>query len=259
MGKKSTLSYKNREKNMNFTEHKLNFLNGMKIISFSQLLIVMIQLSTFLFLFIGNSSAELKPMSNYQMKTATAQAGFTEFNMNNSTARLFLDIHMETYATINSFSAGYYNGGWEQQWNDVRIGNSNSSPLEIDGLVFITDFKDGSFDQGATPELERIIIGSNRLQGSISGLLNSFTGIYSSALTGGGSPDTILNRENLAGTTGTDRTTFDFDSNSSLSGDRGLFLILNISNGSIGFQAVAGYNETNIPASPAGGPWWDSP
>lgn len=220
------------------------------------ILAVMIQILAAILLFPRISTAELKSMSSEDMKTATAQAGFTEFSLNKDTARLFLDIHVETYATIDSFSGGYYNGGWDQKWNQVQIGASADNPLVVDGLVFIADFEEGSLNSGSTPVLERVVIGSNRLQGSISAILNSYTGIYSSALTGGGSPDAILSRENLAGAGGTDRTTFTFDSNAT--GDKGLFFILNIDSSNVGFQVVAGYNEKNIPVTPSG-PWWDSP
>lgn len=206
--------------------------------------------------FASPSRAELKSLTQSEMKTATAQAGFTDFTLSHDTARLFLDIHIETYATIDSFSAGYYNGGWDQKWNEIQIGESDDNPLTIDGLVFIADFEEGSLS--GTPVLERVIIGSNRLQGSISAIMKSYTGMYSAAVTGGGSPDTILRRADLSGAGGTDRTTFNFDSNGSLTGDKGLFFVLNVDSSNVGLQVLAGYNEKSIPAAPSG-PWWDSP
>lgn len=211
-------------------------------------------------LFTSFSNAELKAMSEGELKTTTAQAGLIDFSLNKNTARLFLDIHIETYATIRGFSAGNYAvnniDGWDQKWNDIQLGSA-SEPLVIDGLVFMADFEEGTL--GVDPVLERVVIGSNRLQGTISALISRYTGIYSSALTNGGSPDTILNRKNLTNTdpdiVGTTRTEFNFDSTVS---DKGLFLILNIDKSNFGIQVVAGYNETTIPTT-ATGPWWDSP
>lgn len=200
--------------------------------------------------------AELKPMSPVELKTATAQAGFTDFSLNHSTARLFLDIHIETYASIEKFTAGNYNGGSDQTWSAVKLGQDDENLLSIDGLVFMADFEAGSLDpnNNPNPKLERIVIGSNRLQGQVSAMITNFTGIYSSALTGGGSLDTIRVREDLSNG-GLDRTTFTFDSTLE---NRGLFFILNVESGNPGVQIVAGYNETTIPTSPSG-PWWDSP
>jgi hypothetical protein len=200
------------------------------------------------------AAAELKPMSPGDMKEATAQAGFTDFSLNNDTARLFLDIHIETYTKIAKFTAGNYNSGSDQLWSTVQLGGDVDTPLTIDGLVFMADFAEGSFDAGNTPALERIVIGSNYLNGTISGNISSFTGIYSSSvLTGGGSPDTVLKRENLSDA--------EFVFNSTATNQQGLFLILNIdsANNNVGVQVVAGYNETNIPKGPLGAPWWDSP
>jgi|GEM_PF-1837295 len=219
--------------------------------------------------FVRATYAELKPMNADEMKTATAQAGFTDFSLNNSTARLFLDIHIETYATIEKFTAGNYDRftptgdpiiGSDQAWNTIKLGQDDENLLSIDGLVFIADFEEGSLDSGPNtnpnPKLERIVIGSNRLQGQISAMITNFTGIYSSALTGGGSPDTIRATRGDLSNGGVDRTTFNFDSTSV---NRGLFLVLNVDSGNPGVQIVAGFNENNIPAVSLGVPWWDSP
>ncbi|MFA6011298.1 MAG: hypothetical protein WC799_15035 [Desulfobacteraceae bacterium] len=208
--------------------------------------------------FTAISHAELKAMTQGELKTATAQAGFTDFNLNSNTARLFIDIHIETVAVIDRFTAGNYSGGSDQIWSDVALGTT-SNPLIIDGLVFMADFEEGSL--GTNPTLERVVIGSNRLQGSISALISNFTGIYSSALTSGGSPDTILSRHDLTGNDGNEKTTFNFDSSGSITGDQGLFFILNIDSNNFGVQVVAGYNEKNIPSSSTVSPtpWWDSP
>lgn len=213
--------------------------------------------------FVRATYAELKPMNADEMKTATAQAGFTDFSLNHNTARLFLDIHIETYATIEKFTAGNYDRftpegdpiiGSDQAWNTVKLGQDDENLLSIDGLVFMADFEEGSLE--SNPKLERIVIGSNRLQGQISAMITNFTGIYSSALTGGGSPDTIRAIRGDLSNGEVDRTTFNFDSTSV---NRGLFLVLNVDSGNPGVQIVAGFNENSIPEVSPNVPWWDSP
>lgn len=205
------------------------------------------------FIIAPSSQAELKALSQDELKSSTAQAGFTSFEISNTTARLFLDIHVETQAAIASLSAGWYvkdgSSGWDQKWNNVTFGNSTES-LTIDGIVFRADFDDLS---KADPVLQRIVIGSNRLQGSIKADFASFSGMYNDILTGGsGSPVTGLDRTNIG--TG---ITFNFNSNAGT--DTGLFFILNTSSSNFGIQVVAGYNENNIPNSTPPGPWWNSP
>lgn len=205
------------------------------------------------------SQAELKPLSQGELKTATAQAGFTDFTLSNNTARLFLDIHIETNATIANFSAGNYNSGFDQQWNTITLGRpadplagTAAESLEIDGLIFMADFNNLA---SPTPVLERIVIGSNRLQGSITTTLASFSGMYNDALTGGlGSPVTGYRRNDLGA------VTFNFNSNASADSSMGLFFILNTSPTNFGIQVVAGYDEKTLSTSPAfKDQWWNSP
>lgn len=214
------------------------------------------------FIFTSSSQAELKSLSQDELKTSTAQAGLVDFSISNTTARIFLDIHIETQATIESLSAGWYekdtNGsgtpslGWDQKWNGITMGSSTES-LSIDGLVFRADFDNLS---AADPVLQRIVIGSNRLQGTLAAEITSFSGIFNGLLTS----DVTL----AALAAGPDRralgnVTFNFNSNAVPDSDsRGLFFILNNSGSNIGIQVVAGYNEHNIPTAPQG-PWWNSP
>lgn len=205
------------------------------------------------------SCAELKALSQGELKTTTAQAGFTDFTLSNNTARLFLDIHIETNATIANFSAGNYNNGFDQHWNTITLGRPADSmagtpaePLVIDGLVFRADFDNLS---ATDPVLERIVIGSNRLQGAITTTLASFSGMYNDALTGGlGSPVTGYRREDL----GTAPITFNFNSNASSDSSMGLFFILNTTSTNFGIQVVAGYDEKTI-STTFHDQWWNSP
>lgn len=221
----------------------------------SAYLFVFVHILFSFFIYAPSSQAELKTLSQEELKSSTAQAGFTSFEISNTTARLFLDIHIETQAAIASLSAGWYveTGGtvpgWDQKWNNVAIGSSTES-LTIDGIVFRADFDDLS---KADPVLQRIVVGSNRLQGAIKADFESFSGMYNDILTGGsGSPVTGLDRTNIG--TG---ITFNFNSNAGT--DTGLFFILNTSASNFGIQVVAGYNENNIPTTTPAGPWWNSP
>jgi hypothetical protein len=206
-------------------------------------------------LFASPGHCELKALSEEELKASTAQAGFTNFTLSNNTARLFLDIHIETYATITGLSAGYYddgtNGlGWDIQWNNVTLGTSSNDPLVIDGLVFMADFDDLS---SSDPTLERIVIGSNRLQGTLSADMASYSGMYNDALTsGGGSPVSALDRAALGA------TTFNFNSNGSQTSDMGLFFVLDLTGSTANFQVIAGYDESTL-STLTDGPWWDSP
>jgi len=212
-----------------------------------------------LFLLIPPAFAELKPMGESELRSTTAQQGFTQFVMNGNTARLFLDIHMETYTTIGAFSAGYYDKGteaepsvgWDQQWDTVSIGNSEADDMTIDGLVLITDFD-------AENNLQRLVFGSNRLQGDLSAFFNSYTGAYNDAILVGGSGTgmTTLNRAAILNPTNSALpATLRFDSNADASKDMGMFFILNVNSPQQGVQVVAGYDEKSLTQ----GQWWDKP
>ncbi len=205
-----------------------------------------------LFLLIPPAFAELKPMGESELKSTTAQQGFTQFVMNENTARLFLDIHMETYTTIDALSAGYYNTGWDQQWSTMSIGNNaTDNDMTIDGLVLITDFD-------ADNNLQRVVFGSNRLQGDLSALFKSYTGAYNEALLVGGSGTgmTTLNRQAILNPNDPDApATLRFDSNADASKDMGMFFILNVNSPQQGVQVVAGYDEKSLTQ----GQWWDKP
>lgn len=212
-------------------------------------------------LFPSSSHAELKSLSDTELKSSTAQAGFTDFSMTNSTARLFLDIHIDTFAEIDSLSSGWYNNGsgvgWDQKWDNIKVGNSTEDSLTADGFVFIADFDDIS---SARPVLNRIVIGSNRLQGSLTADMSSFSGIYNDSLIGGlGSPISV---SRVALNKNKETTTFNFNSDGSQTSDMGLFFILNLGQDGAtpGIQVVAGYDETPLHDPNFGtGSWWDSP
>ncbi len=213
-----------------------------------------------LFFLPGVCIGVLNPLSEKDMKASVAQAGFSEFSMSNDVARLFLDIHIESIATIGVFSAGKPTD-WDLQINSIEIGNADTNtPLTIDGLVFIADF-DG-------PDLQRLVIGSNRVNGDISGIMNQYSGVYNDALTGGdGNAVYLPEGGTIDGViSGTDpdpgRTTFEFRTTPDpvLPGqeiDMGLFFVLSNNDGNVGFQIVSGYNEVTTAGLTS--QWWDSP
>jgi len=203
--------------------------------------------------FAAPASAALKPMQETEMKNATAQQGFTQFVMGKDTARMFLDIHIETYTTIDAFSGGWYkkkgSTGWDQKWSNVSIGNSVNETMTIDGLVLIADFDKKN-------NLQRVVFGSNRLQGDLSADFTSYSGTYSDALVEvNNGEDPTLAREPIAPAVNEVRPVFHFNSDGNSQTDMGLFFILDMTKQQQGLQVVAGFDEKSLVSDP----WWDSP
>lgn len=199
-------------------------------------------------------------MTEKDMKAAIGQAGFADFSITGDTARIFLDIHLETWTDISSVKAGYYEKnsmlGWDQDWTDVSIGSENES-FEVDGLVLMADFSDGIGT--SSQKLTRIIFGTNRAQGDITARINAYSGVYNDALTGGTGTAVYLERTAITGTNADGSTTFRFDSNLSETTDMGLYFILSLEGEHPGIQVVSGYDEETIRNSFNQGEWWDSP
>ncbi|WP_300673965.1 hypothetical protein [Desulfoluna sp.] len=201
-------------------------------------------------LFITPAFAKLKPLGESELKSTTAQQGFTQFAMSNNTARMFLDIHMETYTTIDALSGGYYikdsgSGpalGWDQQWSNIAIGNSVDDTMDVDGLVLMADFNDDN-------RLQRLVLGSNRLQGDLSASFTRYSGTYNNALVGGNWEAVDLNRQPVI------PTTFNFDSDGYQEKNMGLYFVLNMEGPHQGLQVVAGFDEQSLTP----GQWWDNP
>ncbi|WP_027360398.1 hypothetical protein [Desulforegula conservatrix] len=232
--------------------------------SFFKKLVVGLNIAVFM---LGSSicNAELKALTKNEMKSETAQAGLASFSMDNTnnSIRMFTDIHLETWTEIDSMKIGYYERGgvpgWDQDWSKpsgtgpgVQIGTA-VSPMQMDGFVFKADFQDLGVEK---PSLKRLVIGTNRLNGSITANLNSFTGIYNSALTDASDPnaDKALVRQNLG------EKTFNFDSGATevQAENKGFFIVITPEGEHPGIQIVAGYNEINIPNNGiGGGEWWN--
>ncbi|MFZ5572852.1 MAG: hypothetical protein ACOZF0_20835 [Thermodesulfobacteriota bacterium] len=63
-------------------------------------------------------SAELSPLSDTEMDTITGRQGLSEFTIEGNTARIFFDIHVETYMEVDSLKLGYY------QKSDAGVGTT---------------------------------------------------------------------------------------------------------------------------------------
>lgn len=204
-----------------------------------------------------NAYAELKSMTTKELKSETGQAGLTEFTtLGDTTARLFTDIHLETWTDISSAKIGNYTRSestrmWDQNWTDIKIG-TETTPLQMDGFVFKADFDNLNIDN---PSLKRIVIGTNRLVGTVEANLQSFTGYYNPALTADSNdPSGPVIREQL----GTKE--FNFTADGDKYNDQGFFIVITPDTNADhpGIQIIAGYNELNITTSLADqSPWWD--
>lgn len=197
----------------------------------------------------GNVSAELTALSKTEMKEATGQQGMTNYSVEGNIARLFVDVHIETAGTIDSIKTGHYSGGWDNDFTGVTIG-SDANPVTVDGMVFIADFDNIN---SSNRSLQTVVMGTNRIQGSVSATMNSYTGVYNDALTGGSGNAVYCNRTNLG------NTTFNFDSNISETENMGFFMVYTFDGVNPGVNFISGYDENTITNSLSAGEWWDAP
>jgi len=199
-------------------------------------------------------SHALEAMTKKELKTTTGQAGVADFSVSENTIRTFVNTHIATWTEIDSVKLGYYDNGsgtpgWDQNWTNLSFGDS-SNDFVIDGFIIKADFDNLS---STNPNLKRLIIGTNRVNGTFTGTFNSFSGAYDPSLTADTSDDgndkTIYSRQNLG-----DKT-FTFDSSVS---NKGFFLILSPNAAHSGIQSVLGYTESSIDGKFALNEWWDS-
>lgn len=191
----------------------------------------------------------LEPLNEKELKTTTGQAAMTDFTIIDNSVNVFLNTHIETWTEIDSMKLGYYNRqtpGWDQDWTNISFG-SQSSDMTIDGLILKAEFDDLNSN---SPTLNSIMIGTNRINGTIKGNFNSFTGIYNPELTGGkqvqNKNQSLYNiRKNLG------NMEFNFDSTNS---NKGFFIILSPQAAKNGIHAILGYSESTMDKG-----WWDSP
>lgn len=220
--------------------------NNMRISYRQKINIILVVFISVITVMSSESYGKLNRMNDNSMKETVGQAGFTDFSMVDNTARLFVDIHIETIGTIEKFYLGAPSD-YDLQFDNIELGDAGSdTPLTIDGLVFIADFD-------TSKNLERLVIGSNMLNGAITANMNSYSGVYNENLIPGVTTGVAVEQDSLPVGTPDVPTTFDFN-------DDGLFFVLSNTPGisgteTVGFRMVAGYDETTIGTSN----WWDYP
>ncbi|MCF8025071.1 MAG: hypothetical protein K9K82_06245 [Desulfobacteraceae bacterium] len=185
----------------------------------------------------GGGRAELVQMSNSEMAKIRGH-GATNLYIEENTVRLFLDIHMETYGEIDSAKAAYYEKdgqyNWDMNWTDMILGESNDVPLVTDGLVFRAEFDDIN---ASDKQLKRIIIGTNNMDGQISGTFTTTTGaVNPEVVSQSGTEPIVMNR-------GTDLQAYDALNIN----DNGFFIDINLDGNSPerGVKTIIGYPESN--------------
>lgn len=192
-------------------------------------------------------------MTDIELARVTGQ-GTTNLFVEGNTVRLFLDLHMETYGTLASGKAGYWNRGtpddpafgWDMNWKAVVIGESYDNPLVVDGLVLQIEF---TRDISAPDKrLARIIIGTNHMKGEIAGDFASTTGAVNPEVLGlGGTDPLVMIRDDA------------LQAHSRLTMDGGFFLEINLDGQSPerGVRTIMGYPESAaVNMTFTGTDWW---
>lgn len=147
---------------------------------------------------------------------------------------------------------------WDMNWENVQIGADYDAPLVIDGLVVITEFDDIN---ASNKRLKRIIIGTNNMQGQISGDFIRTTGAVH--------PLVPVDSSGNLSLLGNDALTMNRDSvlNNLNSGGKdtlningGFFVELNLNQASPeqGIKTIIGYREDAAVSMTFGGSdWWN--
>ncbi len=200
----------------------------------------LVSLTVFFLGTLSSGVCKTQKMTDTELAMVTGQ-GTTNLFVEGNTVRLFLDLHMETYGTLTSGKAGYWNRGtpddpvfgWDMNWKDVTFGESYDNPLVIDGLVMEVEF---THDISVADKcLARIIIGTNHMKGEISGDFVSSTGAVNPQILGlGGTEPLVMIRDDT------------LRAHSRLTMDGGFFLEINLDGQSPdkGVVTIIGYPES---------------
>lgn len=125
----------------------------------------------------------MQPLADAEMDAITA-SGFSSVTVENDIAKVWLNIHVETHAHIDSFKANYSNGEWDQEWYDVFLGAyddpdtpDTDNPLKLQGFILEAAFDD---IEKSDMRLLSLKMGFDNVEGQISAVgpdgFVSFTG-----------------------------------------------------------------------------------
>ena len=113
-------------------------------------------------LFLVGSAAGMDRMSEAEMEEVSA-GSFSEFTVQEDQARMWLNVHAETWAEVDTFQAGYHDGGWDQHWQGVEIGTQDT-PMQMDGFVLQAQFDNIDSD---SRQLETFSMGFESATGTL--------------------------------------------------------------------------------------------
>lgn len=237
-----------------------------------------------LFLIVPSTSlAKMTRMSDQEMAGITGQ-GTTNLYIEDNTVRLFLDVHMETYGTIDSVKAGYYEKSDLTTLKNHLDGSQEISDTfsyikDETGTIVVQGFQGTSQNTntrdwdlnwtGVTMgesndnplivdglvyrvEFDDINASSKKIKRIIIGT-NNMTGVISGDFkktTGAVNPGAIVDNTNTLAAMGNTPLVMNRDSIlqnwSTLSVDGGFFLELNLDNSSPekGMRTIIGYQES---------------
>ncbi len=146
---------------------------------------------------------------------------------------------------------------WDMNMENIRIGDAENAAV-IDGMVFIVEFDD---IKSSNKKLQRVIFGTNSLQGNVSANVNRATGMFNPSLANN---DAIQYVQNQLGQTlnpillkrDSFLTNFN-DEGYTFEGDHtGFFTCLSFSEQHKGVEMVWGYDESALTFDYKA-EWWD--
>lgn len=171
-----------------------------------------IRVAVFLLLLFPVAALAMQPLSEGELEGVTA-GGFSNFLIENNTAKMWFNMDAEINAHIETFKANYgLDGsgvyGWDQDWSNVYIGEyvagEPQTPLLLSGFAFEAQFDNITADN---KHLLSLKWGFTSVEGQISADFDSFSGYYDDVPRKGfyrADADTM-------DSTGTGRGTFTFD------------------------------------------------
>ncbi len=119
---------------------------------------------------------DMEKMSEAEMEDVSA-GSFSKFTVEEDQARMFLNIHTEVWAEADSFRAGYHDDGWDQNWQNVQMGQQDDY-MQMKGFVMQAQFDDIDSDNR---RLQTYEMGFESVTGTLDAEdFDSFSGTVSS-------------------------------------------------------------------------------